>query len=59
MLDLKVNVNLTRLTCHDSLLTFLDVRNGNNSNFTYLNSLNNPALLAFLLMMLFITQKIG
>ncbi len=44
-LDLEMNTLLERISCHDNQLLTLDLRNNNNVNITYFNSLNNPNLI--------------
>jgi len=44
-LDVSNNVLLVDLGCGDNQLTSLDVRNGNNSNFGWLDCTNNPNLI--------------
>jgi hypothetical protein len=39
------NISLVQLNVNDNQLTELNVKNGNNTNFTTYNSLNNPNLL--------------
>ena len=43
-LDLSQNFNLTYLNCSNNGLVNLDLKNGNNSNFTNFNCKNNPDL---------------
>jgi Leucine-rich repeat (LRR) protein len=43
-LDLTVNTALTFLRCSNNSLTTLNVANGNNTNFTFYDSTNNPNL---------------
>jgi Leucine-rich repeat (LRR) protein len=43
-LDLSSNTNLTSFNCYKNSLTMLDIRNGNNTNITSRNGLNNPGL---------------
>lgn len=44
ILELNNNAELAYLRCHNNALTSLNVKNGNNSNVTYFNALNNPLL---------------
>ena len=43
-LDVSQNTALTQLNCFNNQLTSLDVRNGNNTNFYFFDSSNNPNL---------------
>jgi len=43
-LDVTNNSVLTQLVCHNNQLTNLNVANGNNTNFTSFNAINNPNL---------------
>ncbi len=43
-LDISQNPNLFRLFCNDNQLTSLNVQNGNNTNFEFMWSYNNPNL---------------
>lgn len=43
-LDVSANTALTVLACGSNLLTSLNVQNGNNSNITYFDAINNPNL---------------
>jgi len=43
-LDLTLNPNLTYLLTSSNELTSLNIKNGNNTNISYLNTLNNPNL---------------
>ena len=43
-LNLDTLVNLVEFNAHDNNLNRLSLKNGNNTNFTYYNSLNNPNL---------------
>jgi Leucine-rich repeat (LRR) protein len=43
-LDLTINTALTFLRCSNNSLTTLNVANGNNTNFTFYDSTNNPNL---------------
>ena len=43
-LDLSGCQNLSYLNCSDNTLNYLNIKNGNNTSFTYLNTSNNPNL---------------
>ena len=43
-LDLRYNINLLEFNCRNNMLTFLDVRNGNNLGLLYFTASNNPSL---------------
>ncbi|MGB3606722.1 MAG: leucine-rich repeat domain-containing protein [Psychroserpens sp.] len=43
-LDLNINTELTELFCQNNALTLLNVKNGNNTNFTNFEADNNPDL---------------
>jgi len=43
-LDVSQNTDLQNLYCYNSQLTALNVKNGNNTNFTYFDATNNPNL---------------
>lgn len=47
-LDVSQNTSLVSFGCYNSQLTSLNVQNGNNTNFTYYNSENNPNLICIL-----------
>ncbi|MEP3837438.1 MAG: T9SS type A sorting domain-containing protein [Algibacter sp.] len=44
-LDLSLNTALTYLNCSDNQLEALNLKNGNNANFTYLNTTGNNGLM--------------
>ena len=43
-LDVSYNLKLTKLKANQNLMTSLNVKNGNNTNFTEFTALNNPNL---------------
>ena len=43
-LNLSNNTQLFEVSCGSNLLTYIDVRNGNNSGLWYFNAMNNPSL---------------
>tara|TARA_B110000858_G_scaffold165142_1_gene191651 strand:+ start:24 stop:641 length:618 start_codon:yes stop_codon:yes gene_type:complete len=43
-LNLSNNTHLVEVSCGSNLLTYIDVRNGNNSGLWYFNAMNNPSL---------------
>jgi hypothetical protein len=44
VLNLSNNTQLFEVSCGSNLLTYIDVRNGNNSGLWYFNAMNNPSL---------------
>ena len=42
--NLSYNTNLSQIDCSNNLLNSLNVQNGNNTNLSYFNALNNPNL---------------
>ena len=43
-LNLSNNIQLFEITCSENLLTYIDLRNGNNTGLWYFMSMNNPSL---------------